>query len=582
MTIDYQFGPLLAEGGAVHFRLWAPQARRVELDIEGEALSAMEPLADGWFEATRACHSTTAYRFRIDGHLLAPDPASRLQRGGAHGWSLLQQRNRYPWRNEQWRGRPWREAVIYELHVGACGGYERLAEKLPRLAETGVTALELMPINAFPGERNWGYDGVLPFAPVEAYGSPEQLKALIDAAHDHGLMVILDVVYNHFGPDGNFLSAYARDFFKQGGNTAWGEAIDFTRPQVRRYFIENALYWLDEYRFDGLRFDAVHAIGAPDWLEEAASTIRARFPDRMIHLVLENDDNDARLLTNGFDAQWNDDLHHVLHVLLTGEKDGYYSDYAGEPATRLARALAEGFVYQGETSAHRGGRPRGSPTAGLKPSAFVAFLQNHDQIGNRALGERLTTFADPSALEAAIALQCLSPQIPLIFMGEEVASRAPFLFFTHHNEALAVAVREGRAREFSAFDGFGRAERLLPDPNDPKTFAASFPEPDEIAGEKRRELYRKLFELRRRLVSPYLDETSSIGVQPLSESAVLARWRLGSAGVLSIAANFGVTPAACPDLCGSLLHESRDGAGAAALSGRLDPRSAVATLEKTA
>lgn len=576
-----RFGPAATADGRTRFRLWAPQAGSVALDIDGRGTTGMSAGAGGWFEAVDHCRPGEAYRFRIDGDLAVPDPAARAQRGGVHGWSLVPDPNAYRWRNAAWRGRPWREAVIYELHAGACGGYAGVAAKLPDLAGLGVTAVELMPVNAFPGRRNWGYDGVLPFAPAEAYGSPDDLKALVDAAHGHGLMVLLDVVYNHFGPDGNYLPSYARDFFRPGGGTAWGDAIDFGQPEVRRYFTENALYWLDEFRFDGLRFDAVHAIGAPDWLEDTARAVRARFPDRLIHLVLENDDNDARLLAKGFDAQWNDDLHHVLHVLLTGETDGYYRDYADAPAKRLARALAHGFVYQGEPSAHRGGRRRGVSTTGLKTTAFVAFLQNHDQIGNRAFGERLTALADPQALEAAIALQCLSPQIPLIFMGEETASRSPFLFFTDHDEPLAAAVREGRTREFQAFDGFARvaSQRPLPDPNSPDTFEASLPRPDAEAGPARHALYRRLLELRRTVLMPHLDRTESLDAVTLSDAAVLARWRLGAAGTLAIAANFAPHPAACGNLGGRLLHESRPGGADAVRGGALPARCTVVMLD---
>jgi len=274
---------------------------------------------------------------------------------------------------------------------------------------------------------------------------------LVDAAHGLGLMIFLDVVYNHFGPDGNYLGAYAPAFFRNDRHTPWGSAIDFGRREVRRFFTENALYWLMEYRFDGLRLDAVHAIGAPDWLDELAAEVRATVePGRHVHLVLEHDGNAAHHLRNGFDAQWNDDAHHVLHVLLTGEADGYYADYADRPAERLARCLAEGFAYQGEPSAYRKGELRGAPSADLPPTAFVLFLQNHDQIGNRPFGDRLTTHAQAEAIEAAVALQLLCPQIPLIFMGEEGASTTPFLYFTDHHGELARAVREGRRRNSPA------------------------------------------------------------------------------------------------------------------------------------
>ncbi|MBJ7265030.1 MAG: malto-oligosyltrehalose trehalohydrolase, partial [Burkholderiaceae bacterium] len=315
---------------------------------------------------------------------------------------------------------PWHETVIYEIHPGIAGGYAGIEARLPALAQLGITAIELMPIADFPGARNWGYDGVLPYAPDTAYGTPDELRHLIDTAHGLDMMVFLDVVYNHFGPDGNYLNAYAADFFDPKKQTPWGPAIDFSQSAVRRYFAENALYWLSEYRFDGLRLDAVHAISDPGWLPEMAAYVRANVaPDRHVHLVLENEDNIASHLTRGFDAQWNDDAHHVLHYLLTGETRAYYADFSKHASQRLARSLSEGFVYQGDPSSLRGGALRGESSAHLPPSAFVLFLQNHDQVGNRAFGERLLKLVAnrPDALRAAVALQLLAPHIPLLFMG---------------------------------------------------------------------------------------------------------------------------------------------------------------------
>ena len=426
-----------------------------------------------------------------------PIPASRAQADDVHDPSVVVDPRRYAWRNTDWRGRPWRETVLYELHAGVLGGFRGVARELPRLAALGITAVELMPVNDFPGRRNWGYDGVLPYAPDAAYGTPDELKALVDAAHDHGLMIFLDVVYNHFGPDGNYLSLYAPQFFREDRHTPWGPAIDFRRPEVRGFFTENVLYWLMEYRFDGLRFDAVHAILDQDWVDEMAAAVRATVePGRHVHLVLEHH-NDASHLGKDIDAQWNDDGHNVLHVLLTGEDGGYYLDYADQPAWKLARCLAEGFIYQGEHSRYTG-EPRGMPSGHLPPTAFVLFLQNHDQIGNRAFGERLTDAGGPAALEAAIALLMLCPQIPLLFMGEESASRTPFLFFTDHRAELADAVREGRRDEFARFPAFAdpASRERIPDPNAPETFAASVPQADPALGPAREALYRRLIELR--------------------------------------------------------------------------------------
>jgi malto-oligosyltrehalose trehalohydrolase len=398
-----------------------------------------------------------------------------------------------------------------------------------------------MPIAEFPGAHSWGYDGVLPFAPDCAYGTPEALKALVDRAHELGLMIFLDVVYNHFGPDGNWLHLYAPQFFDDTTHTPWGGAVNLKRKEVRRFFTENALYWLTEFGFDGLRFDAVHALPNKAWLFELARELRASVaPDRHIHLVLENDDNDAALLTNAYDAQWNDDLHHVLHHLLTGETQGYYADYAGAPAEKLARALAEGFVYQGDASVYRGGMRRGTPSKDLPPSSFVTFLQNHDQIGNRAFGERLINLADPSALKAAVALVLLCPKIPMLFMGEEAGAREPFLYFTDHRAELADAVRQGRRREFAKFPEFSapRARARIPDPNARETFERSRPTFDHDDAEDWRALYTQLLDLRRERITPHLKGAGSEGADAIGPKAVIAHWRLANGARLTLATNF--------------------------------------------
>ncbi len=442
MAIRRRFGAQFQGNGRTCFGLWAPDAREVRVETADGRDWPLEGSDSGWFEATLPCPPGTRYRYRIDGRPGVPDPASQFQPDGVHGHSQVLDHGAYAWRVDEWHGRPWHEAVIYELHVGLFGSYAEVERFLPRLVELGVTAVELMPLGEFPGRRNWGYDGVLPFAPASAYGTPEQLKHLIDSAHGMGLMVFVDVIYNHFGPDGNYLAQYAAAFFRDDRQTPWGQAIDFRRGEVREFFYENALMWLLDYRVDGLRFDAVHAIPDSAFLVEMARRLRgAAGPERHVHLVLENDDNRASLLRQGYDAQWNDDGHHALHVLLTGENDGYYQDYP-EPLRCLARCLAEGFVYQGEANRH--GRPRGEPSADLAPDAFVLFLQNHDQVGNRAFGERLSVLAEPQTLRLAIALQLLAPMIPLLFMGEECAAREPFLYFTDHQGELADAVREGR------------------------------------------------------------------------------------------------------------------------------------------
>ena len=590
------FGAACRDDGAIDFRLWAPDQNAVELELgngRGVDVVPMEAEGDGWFAHVCEAAPGTRYRFRLDDGSAVPDPASRWQPDGVDGPSAVVAPNAFRWSHDDWRGRPWREAVIYELHVGACGGYRGVIAQLPRLAALGITAIELMPVAQGPGRRNWGYDGVLPFAPTCAYGSPDDLKALVDAAHGHGLMVFLDVVYNHFGPHGNHIARYASRFFRGDRHTPWGDAIDFRQPQVREYFIHNALYWLHEYRFDGLRLDAVHAIDDSDFLLELARRVHSSVAaPRQIHLVLENDHNDATLLQSGYTAQWNDDAHHVLHRALTGEDDGYYADYSDPPAADLARWLREGFVYQGQPSSVRDGAPRGQPSAQLPTTAFVVFLQNHDQVGNRALGERLTTLADPQALRAATALLLLSPQVPLLFMGEEWGSTQRFLYFTDYatlrNGELATAVREGRRREFAGFAGFdGGTCTAIPDPNAAETFRDSVPDfaaaAQPGAAADRQRWTQRLLSVRRGTIVPRLDRTRALQAQVLGPAAVSARWRLGDGSVLRIDVNLG--KAAVPLQAQPLqqvLFELEAGQANAVAGGSLPGAGLVAQLEERA
>jgi len=494
-THELPCGPQYRDDATVRFGLWAPKAASVSLRLLNPAQRElpMSQLDRGWFEiVTGEAHRGTLYQFIIEDRKAVPDPASRYQPSGVHGPSEVIDAGAYEWQDANWRGRPWNETVIYEMHVGtfcAEGTYAGAEEKLDYLVDLGVTAVELMPLASFPGERNWGYDGVLPYAPAHPYGRPEDLKHFIESAHARNLMVLLDVVYNHFGPEGNNLWLYAPQFFTDRHHTPWGPAINFDGPDsrtVRDYFIHNALYWLEEYHFDGLRLDAVHAIvddSRPDILSELAETVRNGFTgERLIHLVLENDHNAARYLrrdahgrTRWYDAQWNDDIHHALHVLLTGESNAYYSDYSENPAGHLGRSLAEGFSYQGEVSKFRNGELRGEPCQGLPPTSFVSFLQNHDQVGNRALGERVTKLADPMAIKAAMAVLLLAPSPPLLFMGEEFAAASPFLFFCDFGPDLAAKVSAGRRAEFPHFgqrdSSAGQTE--IPDPNSEQTFLRS-------------------------------------------------------------------------------------------------------------
>ncbi len=567
---DMPFGAQQLPGGGARFRLWAPGATQVDLMVGANAnaeATPMRPFADGWFGAAVAqAEVGTRYAFCIDGGLVVPDPASRSNPDDVHGASALIDPLAFDWPDADWRGRPWHEAVIYELHVGCftpAGTFVAAIERLDDLAALGVTAIELMPVAEFPGRRNWGYDGVLPFAPDAAYGTPDDLKRLVAAAHARGLMVLLDVVYNHFGPDGNYLHAYAPDFFNAEVHTPWGAAINFDRAgsrTVRDFFIHNALYWLEEFAFDGLRIDAVHAMhdtSALHFIDELAQAVRdGPGRERHVHLVLENEANDAARLRRGADgalqlatAQWNDDVHHALHVLASGETDGYYADYAGQPVRLFGRALAEGFAYQGEPSAFRGGRPHGTPSIALPPLAFVNSLQTHDQVGNRAFGERIAMLARErgrgDALRAMLACVLLSPAVPMLFMGEEFAASTPFLYFCDFSGDLARAVTDGRRNEFSRFARFTgpEARSLIADPNDEATFERS----KLVWGERGAAthaawlaLYRHLLAIRRESLMPLLVHAGS-GVATVDGAGLLeVSWPLnapGSHGRLHLLAN---------------------------------------------
>jgi maltooligosyltrehalose trehalohydrolase len=450
-----------------------------------------------------------------------------------------------------------------------------------------------MPVADFPGQRNWGYDGVFPFAPDSTYGRPEDLKTLIQTAHDHGVMVLLDVVYNHFGPEGNYLNSYAPQFFTDRHKTPWGNAINFDGPEsrvVRDFFIHNALYWLSEYQVDGLRLDAVHAIiddSTPHILMELADAVRSSFePDRHVHLILENDHNQARYLQRtkrcqiqAYSAQWNDDIHHTLHVLIAGEQDGYYSDYSERPLHQLGRCLVEGFAYQGECSPYRNGQARGERAAGLPPSAFVSFLQNHDQIGNRAFGDRVTTIADPLAVRAAMAILLIAPSPPLLFMGEEFGARTPFLFFCDFEKGLAEAVAAGRRNEFARFTRFNDpATRAgIPDPNAATTFEASRLDWDDLAQPHHRDwlsFYRQLLQLRcEHIVSRLVDECAiEAHYEVHGDRGLNAQWGFPDGSKLNLLANLGsasLTGLAVPT--SPMIYASEEASGAALKRGTLPP-----------
>ncbi|HUA81969.1 MAG TPA: malto-oligosyltrehalose trehalohydrolase [Dyella sp.] len=521
------YGAQILEDGTTRFRIWAPGADRVELIIDERAFP-MERDRHGNHTLTTAASSGTRYFYRI-GDRCVPDPASRSQPDGVLGASMVVDAQTYRWACNDWHGAPWPSAVICELHVGTAGGFDALRFALPRLAQAGYTAIELMPIASFDGARNWGYDGVLPYAPDASYGGIASLKTMIDEAHRLGLAVILDVVYNHFGPVGNELLSYAPDFFRTDVRTPWGAAIDFRRPQVARYFIDNALMWIDEYRFDGLRLDAVHAIKPPTFLKELGDAVRRHIQPSKRHLwlILENENNAAHWLHDDFDAQWNDDGHNVLHVVLTGEHEGYYADFAGHPTQYLAKVLAEGFVFQGQTD--RRGIARGESSRDLCPTSFVLFLQNHDQIGNRPLGERLLRLTNEADLRAAMVAVALSPMIPLFFMGEEWGCTTPFYYFTDYEGDLAAAVREGRRAEFAHFSGFTDPVRRkrIPDPNALDTYTGSVPREDNDERTRAwRRWFEKLLQHRKRFLVHRLEGSRSLGCEVLGSKAVYARWRL--------------------------------------------------------
>lgn len=531
----FRFGAS-GNGKEAEFRIWAPAVSELAIEIDGARTFAMERVGNGWFAHRAQLPFGTRYRYRLPDGTYVPDPASRRQQDDVHGYSILTPNDGYHWTCTSWRGRPWRETVLYELHVGLFGGFAGVERQLPRLAELGVTAIELMPVADFPGRRSWGYDGVLQFAPAAAYGTPAELKRLVDRAHELGLSVFLDVVFNHFGPDGCYLHALAPEFFKAGSETPWGAGVDFDRAEVRAFYRACALQWLDEFRFDGLRFDAVHAIPSSSFLLELEAEIRQALPpERHVHLVVENEDNDADLLM-AYDAQWNDDFHHAVHVLLTEETATYYGSFAPEPIRHLARVLESGFAFQGEMTSSRAA-PRGKPSGHLSPQSFVNCLQNHDQIGNRLFGERLLALADPAKVKVAAALLLLCPQIPMLFMGEEFGSRTPFYYFTDHGAELAQAVREGRKREFAHQDDESRPP---PDPNEPATFDASRPQPGEDAAEWQA-LYSRLIALRAERIVPALDNCRSKGAEPLGPYSVKARWDLAGRELVLLA-SFGEGP----------------------------------------
>ena len=541
------------------FRLWAPAHDRVDLAIEGQVPRPMEALDHGWHELIcRDAEPGTLYRFRMPDGLLVPDPASRFQPQDVHGPSEVIDPTEYRWSDMHWAGRPWHETVLYELHVGTFtpdGNFRAAIDKLDHLMLLGVNAIEVMPVGDFPGHRNWGYDGVLPYAPDSSYGRPEDFKAFVDAAHARGISVILDVVYNHFGPDGNYLPLYAPGFLTERHHTPWGAAVNFDGPgcgPVRDFAVHNALYWIEEFHLDGLRLDAVHAIiddTQPHILHELAVRARHATLNRPLHLILENEENaTSRLLRSDighverYTAQWNDDVHHVLHVAASGEGHSYYADYVSD-TDKLGRALAQGFAFQGEIMPFRG-RPRGEPSGELPPPAFVSFIQNHDQVGNRAFGDRLITLAPREATLAVSAIYLLLPQVPMLFMGEEWDTASPFPFFCDFSDDLAEAVRNGRREEFRHFPAFHdeAARERIPDPTAEDTFLSAKLDWNSLATPSHRAALsrtHRLLQVRRERVIPLIGRMGPhAGRYTLfGEGAVTTRWRTEDGSTLRLDAN---------------------------------------------
>jgi len=564
-TTKSVFGTRFLPDGNVEFKLFAPDALKVQLFIKEKntdfkEVPLFEKTDDVYRFLTKDAKEGTLYSFKIDDNLLVPDPASNYQPYDVHGVSMLVDHNCFDWETDvDWKGQNWEEIILYELHTGtfsAEGTFKGIEKKLDYLKKLGVTAIELMPVADFPGKRNWGYDGVLIYAPDSSYGTPEDLKNLVKKAHEKGMSVFLDVVYNHFGPDGNYLYVYAKSkFFDTLNKTPWGDAINFKNRNVRDFFIENAIFWLKEYRLDGLRLDAIHAIkdfGTSHVLEELAARVKKEFEgQRKVHLVVENDDNEAKYLdiTKNwqYSAQWNDDFHHCCHVLATGEEEGYYGDYASSKTSHstayfLSKVLAEGYAYQGELSPYRNYEVRGEKSSHLPPYKFVNFIQNHDQIGNRALGERLSVLSDKKTLKAIACLYLTAPSIPLLFMGEEWGSTTPFYFFCDFNEQLSEAVKNGRRMEFSRFKEFSteEARRTIPDPSAENTFLSSRlefpPEKSEMF-----DFYKKMLEIRKALIIPIIKKIVNSEYQIFNEKAFAVNWKINSEDTkeLCVLANLG-------------------------------------------
>jgi maltooligosyltrehalose trehalohydrolase len=567
------WGPQWLDDNRVQFRLWAPEAEPLEL-VVNEARYPMNAVGDGWFEAdVPGLQGGAMYRFRLPDGSEVIDPAAHFQPEGLKAPSQFVDHRRYSWQTEDWTCFPWEEAVVSEIHIGTFtkeGTFAAAIERLPHLADTGINALEVLPIAHFPGARGWGYDGVLHYAPHSSYGSPDDVKAFVDVAHANGIAVYLDVVYNHFGPEENYLPHYAPGFFHTERETPWGVALDFTKEPVRRYFVDNALHWLEHYRFDGLRLDATHEIydaSEKHVLVEIVREVRARFPDRRIHLIAEGQRHRWGMvgyragLPLLYDAGWNDHFHQALNVIVTGETGGYYADFAKEPEKGLALAM-EG--RRPESRSPREMVPEADyAEAHWPPQAFMNFLQNHDQVGNRAFGDRLWTRIDPSMARILAALLLLSPQIPLLFMGDEYGETNPFMFFADYGGELGEAVRNGRRDEAANFGSIAPddQETVLPDPLSTETFDASKLNWDlatSTQGQERLALHRQLIALRRKHIIPLLAAREPVSATVLeAENGRLAiDWQFVQAK-LQLRATLKTSPGSLPAATGNVIWFER-------------------------
>ncbi|MEB4675516.1 malto-oligosyltrehalose trehalohydrolase [Enterobacteriaceae bacterium G50] len=568
ITNQRHWGAEFISDTKVRFRIWAEGQQTLSLLVDGQHFSMVRS-ADGWFqlELDNLVHGME-YQYLLSDGTTLPDPASKAQKGDINSPSLLINPSKFQLDNVAWQGLPWEKSIIYEMHIGTFtpeGTFRSAIQKLPYLAELGVTQLEIMPVAQFGGSRGWGYDGVLLYAPHSAYGSPQDFLAFIDAAHGLGLSVILDIVLNHFGPEGNYLPVLSPEFFCEERTTPWGNAIAYENKSVRQYILEAPLYWLSEYHLDGLRFDAIDQINdvsVKHILTEIAEEIRKTIPDRYIHLTTEDSRNivslhprDEQGNTPHFTAEWNDDFHNAAHVFATGESHAYYQDFIENPERHLAKALTQGFAYQGEIS-HFSGQPRGVKSSDQPMQFFVDFIQNHDQIGNRAQGERLITLAGTANTKILLAMLLLSPHIPLLFMGEEYGETNPFLFFTDFHGCLAKAVREGRAREFAGHAGH---DNDVPDPNDINTFQRSKIDWQKVATDEGKtwlRFTRHLIQLRHEHIVPLLMTNCQVETEVINTAPgiISVQWHFEKV-TLSLSLNISSAAFSLPDLPGKTLFQ---------------------------